>query len=69
MRRGAERRDSIEPKRPERRQPKRDARRDVRQRAAPLVAVPRRIGQLADADAVEHDQERSGERRRATRAA
>ena len=61
----AEVREAAEAKGPERGQFQRHARGDVPQRVAALVAVGRRVGQLADADAVEHDDDRAADGRAA----
>jgi hypothetical protein len=62
-RHAVDRNDVAEAEDLERRQVQRTMAADVAERVAALVAVRRGIGQLTDADAVEHDQEDAREDR------
>jgi len=61
--RGAEARDAIEAEAPQGRHLERHTPRDVANRVAAPIAVRRRVGQLADADAVHDDHDRAPEGR------
>ena len=57
----AQRHHAIQTERTQRRHVQRNAAGDMTNRVAPFVAVCTSVGQLADADAVEHDDDHAGE--------